>query len=125
MKFEKLTANNFLLYATKNYENPAFAGFDEFNEDIKILSYIKRILRKYTNRGEIKERLLLNHIITLCNLFGNAATVRMLFFYCDESNYKQLKTFLHYLNILPENIPEVKLNEVEFDLKIIDILEGI
>jgi len=125
MKFHKLNKDNFLLYATKNYDNPQAMGVDEFNDDIKILSYIKRLLRRYSNTGELKERLLLNHIITLQNVFGNTATARMLFFYCDNKNHSQLKTFLTYLSILPDIIPEVNLTEIKYDKKIIDVLRSI
>jgi len=125
MQFDKLNDNNFLLFATKSYENPQYAGVDEFNEDIKILSYIKRILRKYTKHREIKERLLLNHIITLSNLFGNTSTARMVFYYCDEVNYPQIKTVLEYLNILPDTLLEVDLDEIDYDHNIIEILRRI
>lgn len=125
MKFPKLDSNNFLLYATKNYENSNFAGVDELNEDIKIFSYTKRLLRKYTKKGELKERLILNHIITLSNLFGNTPCSRMLFFYCDSDSYPQLKTFLTYLNILPQSLAEVNIEEIPFDINIVNILRRI
>lgn len=125
MKFLKLTSNNFLLYATKNYENSQLVGVDEFNEDIKIFSYIKRLLRKYIKRGTLKERLILNHITILTNIFGNIPTVRMLFFYCDENTYPQLKTFLTFLNILPESIPEIDINIIPLDENVVNALSKI
>lgn len=125
MKFLKLTPNNFLLYATKNYENSQLVGVDEFNEDIKIFSYVKRLLRKYHKKGTLKERLILNHITILTNIFGNMPTARMLFFYCDTNTHSQLKTFLSYLNILPKNVPEVNIKSISFDDYIVEILKGI
>lgn len=122
MKFECLNEDNFLLYATKCYENPDFVGVSEFNKDIKILVYIKKLLRRYVKTGEVKERLLLNHIITLGNLFGQTATTRMLFFFCTPETFSPLKTILIYLRYMPENIPEIRNMNVPVDPKMAKIL---
>lgn len=122
MKFDKLTNDNFLIYATKNYEVPNFGGVEELNEDLKILTYVKRNLRKYLKHKVLKERLILNQIITLSNVFGNMPTSRMLFFYCDKRTHPQLKAFLEFLNILPLAIPEVELQEIESDKSVLDAL---
>lgn len=125
MKFDLLDSDNFLIYATKMYDNPQSLGITEFNEDLKIFTYIKRLLRKYNREGNIKVRLILNHIVTVNNLFGPLPSTRMLFFYVDEENYSQLKTFLWYLSILPEDIPEANIPEIEFDQEILEELKEI
>lgn len=99
-----LTKDNFLLYAIRNYQNPNCMSMSEFQEDLKKIKYIKRLLNKYVKTGEIKERLLLNHIIVLYNMFGPQHTTRMLFFKIEEEYWSILKTFLLYLNVLPKQI---------------------
>lgn len=98
-----LTKDNFLLYAIRNYQNPNCMSMIEFQEDLKKIKYIKRILNRYQKTGQIKERLLLNHIITLNNLFGQH-TSRMLFFKIEKEHWSVLKTVLLYLKILPSQI---------------------
>ena len=93
MKFE-LTEENFLLYAIKNYDNSNCRGMDEFLDDLKRFKYLKRLLRKYTAGKGLKERLILNHIIVIYNLFGVDAATKMLFFKIDKKFWSQLKTFL-------------------------------
>ena len=96
-----LTDDNFLMYAIKYYENPSCAGIHEFYEDMKKIKYIKRLLSRYKAGGGLKERLILNHIIVLYNLFGAEATCNMLFFKVDRKCWSDLKTFLVYLNLIP------------------------
>lgn len=117
------------MYATKSYENPHM-GVDEFNEDIKSLSYIKRLLRKYENSYDGEKihhqvRLLLNHIITINNQFSSISSIRIIFFYCDTYSYPALKSIFSYLDILPESIPEVNLDMIKYDERMINILENI
>lgn len=122
MHFKRLTEDNFLLYATKCYENPDFAGVTDFNKDLKILVYVKKLLRKFVRTGEIKERLVLNHIITLGNLFGPTATSRMLFFFCTPETFPSLKTLLIFLQYMPVDIPEIQNQNVGIDNDMVDIL---
>ena len=78
--FEKITNENVMLFALKHYDNPQCEGEKEFHDDMKRFKYIKRLLKKYTDHGVLKERLLLNHIIVLNNVFGpEASTTLMLF----------------------------------------------
>ena len=125
MDFSKLNNNNFILYVSKYYENPQCDSLDEFNEDLNRIKYIKRLLRKYIKLGILRERLILNHLIVLQNVFGPAVTSRILFFKVDVELYSELKTFLVYLKYLPESIPEVDLEEIPLDNKIVSILREI
>ena len=120
---DRLTEDSFLIYAVKNYQNPQCLSSNEFNEDIKILMYIKRLLRKYETTGQIKERLLINHIITLTNLFGNTASVRMLFFYCERNLYPQLKTIFEVLSIVPDKLPEARIKSLKLDKNLYKLLK--
>lgn len=98
---DDLNSDNFLLYAMKAYERPN-AIQSEFDEDLKRLKYVKRLIKRYRSTGDLKERLILNHIIILANVFGVEPTVRMLFFKLDEEDYSVLKTFLLFLEYMPK-----------------------
>jgi hypothetical protein len=129
MKFE-LTEENFLLYAIKNYDNSNCRGMDEFLDDLKRFKYLKRLLRKYTAGKGLKERLILNHIIVIYNLFGVEAATKMLFFKIDKKFWSQLKTFLVFLNFMPLEIVvskgiEIKEADIAIDNKIANILRQI
>jgi hypothetical protein len=100
MQFE-LTEDNFIMYAIKNYDNPSCVGMGEFLDDLKRFKYIKRLLRKHNVGKELKERLILNHIIVLGNLFGIEATTKMLFFKLEREFWPQIKAFLIFLNYMP------------------------
>jgi hypothetical protein len=104
MQFEKLDDTNFLLYAGKNYDNPLCFGTLEFYEDLNRFKYLKRLFSRYEETGELKERLILNHIIVLYNLFGVDAATKMLFFKIEKKFWSQLKTFLVFLNFMPIKI---------------------
>jgi len=121
----RITEKNFIMLAVKNYENPACESMDEFFEDLNRIKYIKRLFTKYDKNGELRERLILNHIIILNNLFGTEFCARMLFFNMDPEFYSYLKSFLSYLNYLPNSIPEVELSLINLDSKISKILEKI
>ena len=103
MPFDNVTSKNAHLYAMKEYDNPQCMTEDEFNEDYKKFKYVKRLCRRYLTTGHLSERLMLNHLILLVNVFGPAATTRILFVKCDDERlYRVLKPFLLYLNVLPE-----------------------
>lgn len=123
---EQLTSSNFLIYAMHNYDNPQCFSFDEVDEDIKRFLYLKKLLFRYKNFNDLKERLILNHIIILYNVFGDAAT-KMLFYKIDSSCWDSLITFLLYLERMPEEIVEydIKLSDVTLDMHIISILRNI
>ena len=101
--YEKITPNNVLMYAIKNYDNPHCEGEKEFEDDLKRFKYIKRLLRKYYDTGVLKERLLLNHIIVLNNVFGPDACATLLLYKIQEEYWPVLKAFLLFLNILRDD----------------------
>lgn len=109
--YEKLTDANFVMYAMKNYDNQSCCSIDEFNEDINRFKYIKKLLTRYIETGELKERLILNHIIVLNNVFGAGPLNRMLFLKLDK-HLTYIKPFLVMLSILPEYVTGVKEQHV-------------
>ncbi len=126
MVSEKLNEGNFLVHAMHHYDNPQCHSLAEFEEDIKKFLYLKKLLSRYKNNGELRERLILNHIIVLYNIFGEAAT-RMLFYKIEENCWNVLVTFLVYLERMPETIPEynIKLSEIVLDEHVIEVLRKI
>ena len=117
MVFEKLNENNFLLFAMNHYDNPQCHSLEEFDEDLK------KLITRYKKDNDLKERLILNHIIVLYNVFGANAT-RMLFYKVDKEYWDVLVTFLLYLGHMPENLPEygIVLSDIKLDEKIIAVL---
>ena len=103
---DKLDETNFLLYAAKHYENTQCYDTIEFYDDLKRFKYIKRLFNRYMEEGILKERLILNHIIILNNVFGPEATTKMLFLKCKGME-AYLKPFLLFLNILPEKVENI------------------
>ena len=128
MIFDDLNEKNFLLYAMKEYNNPQCTNVEEFNDDLKKIKYIKRLLNQYVSEGVLKERLLLNHIIVFYNVFPPAAATRILFFKIEEKFWPMLKPFLFYLKLIPEDKiesimgKEIKTNEILMDQGVIDSL---
>lgn len=115
-----LNDDNFMFYAMKAYESPKCI-MSEFEEDLKRIKYVKRLIKRYKATGEIKERLILNHIIILSNVFGVIPTVRMLFFKLDREEYEILKTFLLFLNFMPNvvkglNGTDIHSSDISVDL---------
>ena len=125
MFFDILTDDNFMMFAMKNYTNPQCTNIDEFYEDLNRIKYIKRLLGKYNKKGIIKARLILNHIIILNNVFGNEACSRILFHKLEPEFHSAIKTFLEYLNYLPNNLPDIDLNKIPQEHKILIELEKI
>lgn len=115
----KLTDDNFILYAMHHYDNMQCHSIEEFEEDLRKFLYLKKLFSRYKNNGELRERLILNHIIVLYNIFGNAAT-EMLFFRLKEYE-SELATFLVYLNRMPED----KLSDIAIDITIANALRKI
>lgn len=128
MIFDDLNEKNFLLYAMKEYSNPQCTDVEEFNDDLKKIKYIKRLLNQYVSEGVLKERLLLNHIIVFYNVFPPAAATRILFFKIEERFWPILKPFLFYLKLMPEDKiesimgKEIRTNEILMDQGVIDSL---
>ena len=100
---KKLNLTNFSLYAAQQYINPRVLNVDEFYEDLNKFKYVKKLFTKYKNSGELKERLILNHIISIYNVFNIEAATKMCFFKIDEESHAALKTFLLYLNYIQEH----------------------
>lgn len=119
---EKLTDDNFLIFAIKHYDNPHCQGMKEFQDDLRIFGYITRLFARFAETGEIKERLILNHIITLCNLFGVDAGVKLLRFKSKPEHLSFLNTFLLYLNYLP---PATIDGTIVIDANIIKVLRAL
>jgi hypothetical protein len=109
--FDNLTDDNLLIYAMKCYNSPNCI-ISEFEDDYKRLKYIKRLIKKYKLTRDLRERLILNHIIVLSNVFGTEATVRMLFFKIDEEDYSILKPFLIFLNYMPNKVIGINGNNI-------------
>ena len=127
--FDDLNEENFMMYAMKSYTSP-HCVMSEFEGDIKRTKYLKRLFRRYKVTKTLKERLILNHIILLNNVFGPEVTSRILFYRIDERDYDILKTFLLYLNLLPEvvfgiNGNNIKTSGIPVDMNIAEILRQI
>ena len=127
MEFDDLNEKNFLLYAMKYYDNPQCVEVEEFNDDLKKIKYIKRLFNQYALEGVLKERLLLNHIIVFYNVFSVEAATRILFFKLEEEVWPMLKTFLFYLNFLPNKIESINgktilTTDIPMDQGIVDSL---
>ena len=101
--FNELDNDNFELYAAKHYRNLSCISTEEFYEDVARFKYVLRLLRRYRQSGIVQERLILNHIIVIYNVFEIFAANKMMFFKIDEDLWPSLKSFLIYLNYLPEN----------------------
>ena len=103
----KLDDTNFLLYAAANYDNREYYDTHEFYEDLNTFKYLKRLFSRYAEKGELRERLIVNHLITLYNVFEVTAVTRMLFFRIDEQHWPYLKTFLLFLNYMPHRVEKI------------------
>lgn len=123
MKFDELNEDNYILFAIKYYDNPQAITRDDFFEDLSRFKYIKKLLRKYVKGGDLKVDLLINHFIILFNVF-NDATVPLLFFKLEKELWSSIKTFLLFLNRIPE-YPKSMLDDIEVDEKCLEILNSI
>ena len=122
MIFNELNEENFLLFAIKNYENPQAVTKEDFDKDLNHFRYIKRLLKRYKSSGDLKVQLLINHFIILYNIFGEAATP-MLFFKIEKHLWSSVKTFVVFLDRLPE-YPHTYIHDIEIDENIFQELEG-
>ena len=124
MKFDMITEENYMLFAMKVYENPQCKSMNEFHEDMNRIKYLKRLFKKYKSTGVLRERLILNHIIILYNVFGVEAATRILFARLDKELHTILKTFLVFLHMFPNKIPEIDLVSIPLDKRITDRLRN-
>jgi hypothetical protein len=123
MFFTELNEENFLLFAIKNYENPQAVTKEDFDKDLNHFKYVKRLLKRYKNSGELKVPLLINHFIILYNIFGEAATP-MLFFKIEKELWSIIKTFMLFLNRIPE-YPKCYIHDIPVDLDCLKELQKI
>ena len=125
---EPLNDKNYIRYAMNNYDNP-MGGIEEFQEDMARIVYLKRLFRKYQKTGVLRENLILNHLITFYNVFGVEVATRLLFFRMDTDLHYILKTFLVFLNYLPDGNPRFEVGvdvvSIRMDRQIISTLRNI
>ena len=114
MIFNELNEDNFLLFAIKNYENPQAVTKEDFDRDLNHFKYIKRLLKRYKNTGQLKTHLLLNHFIILYNIFGEATTA-MLFFKIESELWSSMKSFIIFLGRFPE-YPKSGIHDIQVDM---------
>jgi len=123
---QHLNDDNIIYFAMKNYSNPSCKNVEEFQEDYNRIKYVKRLFNRYEQSGVLRERLILNHIITIYNVFGVEASSRMLFNRLDEKQYSMLKTFLVYLNYCPEQkFDNIDIVSIPLDATIIKKLRSL
>ena len=113
MKFDELNESNYMLFAIKFYDNPQAVTKDDFEDDLKRIKYIKRLLKRYKNNGELKVHLILNHLTVLFNVFNDAA-VPLLFYNLEKDLWPYIKSFLVFLKRIPE-YPKSVINDIKED----------
>jgi len=119
--FEQLNEDNFLLFAAKHYYNPRCIDAEEFYDDLNRFKYIKRLINRYVRGGNLVERLILNHIIVILNVFGNESGIVMLMYKVGPEGLPALKAFLLHLKAIKEN----ELATIKHDVKVADRLRTI
>lgn len=99
--FDELTEDNFVLFAARNYYNPTCINSEDFYEDLNRFKYIKRLFNRYYQTDTLSERLILNHLIVIFNVFGVDAALKMLEFKFNKQRYwPVLKPFLIFLKYI-------------------------
>ena len=111
MSFDDLNNDNIMMYAMKAYDRPNCI-MSEFKDDMKRFNYLKRLFLRYRKIGELREQLVLNHLVVLYNVFGPEVTSRMLFFKMSKDDYPALKTYLLFLSIMPDRIRGIKGQDI-------------
>ena len=123
MRFDELNEDNYLLFAIKFYDNPQAVTKEDFEDDLKRIKYVKRLLKRYKNTGVLKTHLILNHLTVLFNVFDDA-TVPLLFYNLEKELWSYIKSFLVFLNRLPE-YPKTEINIIEEDIECLKQLQSI
>jgi hypothetical protein len=123
MRFDELNEDNYLLFAIKFYDNPQAVTKDDFEDDLKRIKYVKRLLKRYKNTGVLKTHLILNHLTVLFNVFDDA-TVPLLFYNLEKELWPYIKSFLVFLNRLPE-YPKTEINTIKEDYECSSQLQSI
>ena len=123
MRFDELNEDNYLLFAIKFYNNPHALTKDDFEDDLKRIKYVKRLLKRYKNTGVLKTHLILNHLTVLFNVFDDAATP-LLFYNLEEDLWPAVKSFLIFLRRIPE-YPKTKIHDVPVDIECLGLLNKV
>jgi hypothetical protein len=113
MRFDELNEDNYLIFAIKFYDNPQAVTMEDFESDLKRIRYVKRLLKRYKNTGELRTHLILNHLTILFNVFNDAA-VPLLFYNLDSDLWPAIKSFLLFLNRFPE-YPRTQIHDIPED----------
>jgi len=126
MSFDDLTNDNILIYAVKAYDKPNCI-MSEFKEDMKRFNYLKRLFKRYRKVGELREQLVLNHLVVIYNVFGPEVAARLLFFKMAKDDFPALKTYLLFLSCMPERVKGIKgqdiiSSEIPVDMTIAEVL---
>jgi hypothetical protein len=129
MSFDDLNNDNVLMFAVKAYDSPNCI-ISEYKDDMKRFNYLKRLFKRYRKVNELRERLVLNHIVVLCNVFGPEAATRLLFYKMAKDDFPALKTYLLFLSVMPERIKGIKgadiiSSEIPIDFKVAEVLRDI
>ena len=117
----ELNEKNFLLYASRHYYNPTFSDIEEFHEDLKRFKYVKRLVNRYNETGVLSERLILNHLIVIFNVFGAEAALNMLNVKLEDKHWPTIKPFLVFLRYITNE----QLTGIKMDKKVIEELRKI
>ena len=123
MRFDELNENNYLLFAIKFYDNPQALTREDFEDDLKRIKYVKRLLKRYKNTGVLKTHLILNHLTVLFNVFDDAA-VPLLFYNLEKDLWPSIKSFLLFLHRIPE-YPRNQIHFIKPDQNCLNILQSI
>ena len=123
MRFDELNENNYMLFAIKFYNNPHALTKEDFEDDLKRIKYVKRLLKRYKNTGVLKTHLILNHLTVLFNVFNEAA-IPLLFYNLEEDLWPSIKSFLLFLERVPE-YPKSHIHGIPQDDYCIDELKSI
>jgi hypothetical protein len=129
MVFDELNNDNVTIYAVKAYDRPNCV-MSEFKDDMKRFNYLKRLFKRYRKLNELRERLVLNHLVVLYNVFGPEVATRLLFYKMSKDDYSALKTYLVFLSVMPDKVRGIKgqdiiSSDIPIDMKIAGILRDI
>jgi hypothetical protein len=129
MVFDELNNDNVTIYAVKAYDRPNCV-MSEFKDDMKRFNYLKRLFKRYRKLDELRERLVLNHLVVLYNVFGPEVATRLLFYKMAKDDYPALKTYLMFLSVMPDRVRGIKgqdiiSSDIPVDMKIADMLRDI
>lgn len=129
MVFDNLTSDNIMLYCMKAYDKPNML-MSEFKDDMKRFNYLKRLFQRYRKYDELREQLVINHLVVLYNVFGPEVATRLLFYKIPKEDYSALKTYLLFLSCMPEVVRGIKGHDIHssnipVDMKIAETLRKI